>query len=111
MLLITAIALSSVGIATGAITLVIKRGEAVAGMMIFGLALVSGALFPVSVLPDWIQPLRDVAPTRLRVRRSPRGVVRGERLDRGSSDPGGFRLRAVASRHPVVLRCADACQA
>jgi ABC-2 type transport system permease protein len=49
---------------TGAITLVIKRGEGVAGMLIFGLALISGAYFPVSVLPDWIQPLSDVVPTR-----------------------------------------------
>jgi hypothetical protein len=35
-LLMTAIALSSVGIVTGAITLVVERGEAVAGMRIFG---------------------------------------------------------------------------
>jgi ABC-2 type transport system permease protein len=63
-LLATAGALSSVGVVTGAITMLVKRAEAVSGMIIFGLGLVSGAYFPISVLPEWLQPLGAIAPTR-----------------------------------------------
>lgn len=63
-LVATAAALSSVGVVTGAITMLMKRGEAISGMIIFGLGLVSGAYFPISVLPEWLQPIGEIAPTR-----------------------------------------------
>jgi len=64
MLVTTAVAMSTIGIATAAIVLVLKRGNALAGLVIFGMSLASGAFFPVSVLPDWIEAIGKVMPTR-----------------------------------------------
>lgn len=64
MLLLTAVAMSTIGIATAAVVLVIKRGNAIAGLLIFGMSLASGAFFPVSVLPGWIEAFGKVMPTR-----------------------------------------------
>jgi ABC-2 type transport system permease protein len=32
--------------------------------VLFAMTFVSGAVFPVSVLPEWIQPLGEIVPTR-----------------------------------------------
>ena len=55
-------ALTSLGIALGAIVLVIKKGDVLAGVAIFVLGLLAGSLFPISVLPGWIQPLAKISP-------------------------------------------------
>jgi len=57
-------AFSALGILLGGLVLVVKRGQVVVGMVIYGMGLISGAFFPVSVLPDWIEPLGRVVPTR-----------------------------------------------
>jgi ABC-2 type transport system permease protein len=64
MLVTTAVAMSTIGIATAVVVLVLKRGNAVAGLVIFAMSLASGAFFPVSVLPDWIEAIGEVMPTR-----------------------------------------------
>jgi ABC-2 type transport system permease protein len=51
-------ALASLGILTGALVLIFKRGQTVAGVLIFGLTLLSGSVFPIQALPT---PLEDVA--------------------------------------------------
>jgi ABC-type multidrug transport system permease subunit len=58
------LALTSLGIALGAIVLVIKKGDVLASLAVFALGLISGALFPISVLPDWLEPLAKIAPMR-----------------------------------------------
>jgi ABC-2 type transport system permease protein len=60
----TAAAMSSIGIATAAAVMVIKRGQSISAVIIFGMGFLGGAVFPVSVLPDWLQPLASVVPTR-----------------------------------------------
>jgi ABC-2 type transport system permease protein len=60
----TATAMSSIGIATAAAVMVIKRGQSISALLIFGLGMLGGAFFPVSVLPEWLQPLAAVVPTR-----------------------------------------------
>jgi ABC-2 type transport system permease protein len=57
-------ALAGIGIFLGAVVLVMKRGEVLTGAITFGMGLVSGAFFPVSALPGWIQPLAKIVPTR-----------------------------------------------
>jgi ABC-2 type transport system permease protein len=57
-------ALTGLGIALGATVLVIKKGDVLAGFAIFVLGLLAGSLFPISVLPGWIQPLAKIAPPR-----------------------------------------------
>jgi ABC-2 type transport system permease protein len=58
------LALSSIGIASAALVLVVKRGDVVVALGVFALGLFSGALFPVSVLPDWLEPVAKLMPTR-----------------------------------------------
>jgi len=60
----TGCALSAIGIALGAIVLVFKQGEALAAVVTFGFTMLGGALFPRDLLPDWLQYLGDLLPTR-----------------------------------------------
>jgi ABC-2 type transport system permease protein len=63
-LLTAGAALTGLGIALGGVVLVLKKGDVLASIAIFVLGLVGGALFSISVLPGWLQPLADVVPTR-----------------------------------------------
>jgi ABC-2 type transport system permease protein len=65
LVLITAgAAFTAIGIMLGALTLVVKRGDVLVGMVIYVMGLISGAFFPVKVLPDWIEAIGRVVPTR-----------------------------------------------
>ena len=57
-------ALASIGVILGAGVLVLKRGEILTGAVTFAMGLVSGAFFPVDVLPPWLQAIGSVMPTR-----------------------------------------------
>jgi ABC-2 type transport system permease protein len=57
-------ALTALGILAGAIVLVLKRGIALVGMAVFGMTLLSGSVFPIAVLPDWLEPLGKILPLR-----------------------------------------------
>lgn len=63
-LLAAAAAFSSLGGLLGAIVVVVKRGDALVGMVTFAMGIVSGAFFPISVLPGWLEPVGAVMPTR-----------------------------------------------
>jgi ABC-2 type transport system permease protein len=63
-LVTTAAALAGVGVASAAMVLVVKRGDAITGLLSFTIVMLSGAFFPISVLPDWLQPIGEVLPTR-----------------------------------------------
>jgi ABC-2 type transport system permease protein len=43
---------------------VFKRGGAIAGLAVFAMTFVSGSLFPLSVLPGWLEAIGRVMPTR-----------------------------------------------
>ena len=58
------IALAPIGVLSGAAVLVFKRGQLIAGAIVYLMTLLGGMLFPVSVLPSWIQPLADILPLR-----------------------------------------------
>jgi ABC-type multidrug transport system permease subunit len=58
------VALSALGVLVGSLVLVVKRGELLAGMIPFAMGLVSGAFFPVSVLPGWLEAFGQIVPTR-----------------------------------------------
>jgi ABC-2 type transport system permease protein len=60
----TATAMSAVGIFTAAMVMVVKRGQTIAGLILFAMGLLGGAFFPVSVLPDWLQAIGHVVPQR-----------------------------------------------
>jgi ABC-2 type transport system permease protein len=63
-LLVAGAAFTALGILLGAVTLVVKRGDVLVGMVIYAMGLISGAFFPVTVLPAWIRPIGRVVPTR-----------------------------------------------
>ncbi len=63
-LVTSGLALAGIGVFLGALVLVMKRGEVLTGALTFAMGLVSGAFFPVTVLPAWIQPLGKIVPTR-----------------------------------------------
>jgi len=63
-LAISGFALSSLGILSAALVMVVKRGDVVVSLGVFALGFLSGSVFPISVLPDWLEPIAEVMPTR-----------------------------------------------
>jgi ABC-2 type transport system permease protein len=57
-------ALSTLGILAGAVVLVLKRGDVLIGTLVFGMTLLSGSVFPISALPDWLEPIAEIIPIR-----------------------------------------------
>lgn len=60
--LLTILSFMGIGILWAGIVLLIKRGEAVMTMAGTVVILVSGVLYPASVLPEWLQTLSDLSP-------------------------------------------------
>lgn len=63
MLVASGAAFLGLGILAAAATIVFKQGEAIVDAAIFAMVFVSGALFPLEVLPDWLQAIGRVMPT------------------------------------------------
>jgi ABC-2 type transport system permease protein len=63
-LLLSGAALAPIGILAGAAVLVLKRGQVIAGTIVYLMSIVGGMLFPVSVLPSWLEPLAELVPLR-----------------------------------------------
>jgi ABC-2 type transport system permease protein len=63
-LLVSGLALAPIGVLAGAAVLVLKRGQMIAGAIVYLMSILGGMLFPVSVLPEWLQPLADLVPLR-----------------------------------------------
>jgi ABC-2 type transport system permease protein len=64
MLVATAFALSPFGVLSAALVLVYKRGALLGGMLIYGMTLAAGAVFPLSVLPAPLEWIGRVLPVR-----------------------------------------------
>ena len=63
-LLASALGFLALGIVAAAVTIVFKRGGTIAELGVFAMTFLGGALFPVSALPGWLEPLGKVMPTR-----------------------------------------------
>jgi ABC-2 type transport system permease protein len=63
-LVASGVAFCALGVFLAAVTLVIKRGDTIVGMLVYAMGFISGAFFPVSVLPGWIEAIGRVMPTR-----------------------------------------------
>jgi ABC-2 type transport system permease protein len=57
-------ALAWIGILAGALVLVLKRGEVLAGMVLFAMTLLGGSIFPISTLPDFLAAIGRIVPVR-----------------------------------------------
>lgn len=64
MLVAAALAFAGLGILLGAVVLVVKRGEALVGLLTYALGILGGGFFPIAVLPAWLEAVARVAPTR-----------------------------------------------
>jgi ABC-2 type transport system permease protein len=61
-LLASGAALAPIGILAAAAVLVFKRGHIISATIVYLMTILGGMVFPVSVLPDWIEPLASVVP-------------------------------------------------
>jgi ABC-2 type transport system permease protein len=61
-LFFSGLALAPIGILAGAAVLVFKRGQVIAGAIVYLMTLLGGMLFPVTVLPEPLQPLSKLVP-------------------------------------------------
>jgi ABC-2 type transport system permease protein len=72
------VAFAGLGVFSGAVMMVIKRGDVIVGIAVFGMGLASGAFFPVQVLPGWLEPIGAVVPTRFAFDGLRSAIFRGE---------------------------------
>jgi ABC-2 type transport system permease protein len=56
-LLLTTATFAAVGLAAGGLLLIAKRGDPISGPFLQITMLLSGAVYPVEVLPSWLQPI------------------------------------------------------
>jgi ABC-2 type transport system permease protein len=64
MLVATALALSPLGILSGALVVLYKRGSLLGGTLVYAMTIIGGAVFPISVLPDWLEWIGRLMPVR-----------------------------------------------
>ena len=62
-------------IAAAATVLVFKRADAFVGLVIGVLVVFSGSVFPISSLPDWLQPVAQHPPATVGLRRRPQRAL------------------------------------
>jgi ABC-2 type transport system permease protein len=60
--LLTVLCFMGIGILWAGVVLLMKRGDAVMSLMGFGVILVSGVIFPVGMLPGWVQTIGAMIP-------------------------------------------------
>jgi ABC-2 type transport system permease protein len=77
-LVVTGVALTSIGVALGALVILFKRVEALGSVVTFGLGLLGGAFFPIAVLPGWLEAVARIVPTRLAFDSVRAALYRGE---------------------------------
>jgi ABC-2 type transport system permease protein len=65
MFLLSGAALATIGIASGALVLLFKRGATLVGLGLYALTLLSGSVFPISTLPDSLELIAKASPLRL----------------------------------------------
>jgi ABC-2 type transport system permease protein len=77
---------SALGLFGAALTLAFQQGSGVVSLLIAGLGLVSGALFPTTVMPQWMQTLAQASPLKHALDAMRAGVIHGASLSKASSD-------------------------
>jgi ABC-2 type transport system permease protein len=64
MLLVIGVALTAIGILLGGVVLLVKRARALPGLVTLVLGLLGGAYFPISALPEPLETVAQIVPTR-----------------------------------------------
>ncbi len=76
-LILSAAVFISIGFIGAAAVLAIQQGAQVAGVTAALMTLISGALFPVSVLPVWLQKVADLSPLTYALRATRTAILDG----------------------------------
>ncbi len=98
-LLCAGTAMAAIGIVLAAGVLVFKRAELAGLMVTLALSTLGGAAFPVRVLPDWLDPIVRVVPTRFAFDGVRHALFRGT----GWSGDAGALLLISAVSLPVAF--------
>lgn len=61
-MLLSIASFSGIGILSAAVVLLVKRGDPIAWLLGGASSLLAGVYYPVSVLPDWLEPLSRILP-------------------------------------------------
>jgi len=77
-LLGAAAAFAAVAVAAAAAVLVLKRAEMIISLVIGVAILFSGSVFPISTLPEWLQPIAGILPPHLAFDGVRNALFRGE---------------------------------
>jgi ABC-2 type transport system permease protein len=107
LLLVTGTSLSVLGILSAAIVLVIKRGEILAGMLIAAMTILSGSVFPISALPEWLEPLGRILPLRFAFDGVRAALFRGEGWGNDFLVLLSFSIVGLAAAIAVFARALD----
>lgn len=97
-LLLTTLLFASFGFFGAAIVLAFQQGQGIVGMAVTGLALISGTLFPVSVLPPVLQSLAELSPLKHAL-----DAVRATALDHATFSEASTSLLVLAVSAAVLL--------
>lgn len=78
--ILTVLCFLGIGILWAGIVLIVKRGEAIMGVLSILVMLVSGMLFPVKLLPGWVQYISDLIPLTAALQGMRLAVLKGSSL-------------------------------
>jgi len=102
-LLVSLVAFLAIGFLGAALVLAIQQGVGVMGFAIAGLALTSGAVFPVSVLPEPLQLISDISPLTYSLDAMRGALLDGDGLGTLMGDGLGILLIMCAVLLPLSL--------
>ncbi len=77
-LLASAVALAPLGVLAGAVVLLVKRGVVIVSGLAYVMAILGGSVFPIAVLPDWLEPVGRAMPMRFAFDGVRAALFRGE---------------------------------
>ena len=61
-MLLSIASISGIGILSAALVLIVKRGDPIAWLIGSASSLLAGVYYPITVLPDWLEPLSRILP-------------------------------------------------
>jgi ABC-2 type transport system permease protein len=83
---LTILAFSGIGILSASFTMVFKRGDPINFLFSSVSTLLGGVLYPVTVLPGWLQPVSHLIPLTYSLRAMRRAILTGDSLSALSPD-------------------------
>lgn len=102
-LVVSLVAFLAIGFLGAALVLAIQQGIGVMGFVVAGLALTSGAVFPVSVLPEPLQLISDLSPLTYALDAMRGALLDGDGLGTLMGDGLGILLIMCAVLLPLSL--------